>query len=311
MPAVFSEQTLKFIAGIQRLDRLYRSNPLAVTAAQLVQMRLQLGKQRREESGGEYGRVASISEGVLPAGGPLPEVAGGDLDAYVLADGILNHGALVVRKLYSDAQVEHLRELAESQVEQAPAPQEGLGCSAGTCMELLDIYWDSGLLPAVNAYQAGSTLMFSERTKLRRQLRRRDKLSAIPWHQDAAFFGGQRGAVNCWAAITPCGEENPSLSIVPRRFDHLIGWREQSGLAPLDYGRTESREAFDTLLQDEDCQPANCVLQPGDAVLFDEMTVHRTWSRPWRREDQIVSVSWFFPAGAFPDWGTPFAVERC
>src|SRR5205823_10237579 len=45
----------------------------------------------------------------------------------------------------------------------------------------------------------------------------------LGWHQDGVFYGGVSGSVGIWLAITSAGKDAPALSVLPRRFDDLIG----------------------------------------------------------------------------------------
>lgn len=292
--------------SLRRLTADNRQVPCVSREREMLELRAQLGERLRQEAHDTIGYEAAQEVFGSIGENAIPEIHGQVLSPEALAAGLQLHGALLVRGLYDEGQLGRLHALALAESEDPGARDERIGCSVHVLAELLELYADSGLLDSVQRYQGGSSLLFGERTKLRRQLRERDRQAAIPWHQDAAFFGRECRAVNCWAAVTPCGESNPCLSIVPRRFSSLVGWRSDQGHAPLNYGQAVSSEAFDELIAA--VAPVNCVLQPGDALLFDEMTVHRTWPRPWRREDQVVTISWFFPASSFPDWGTPLAV---
>ncbi len=290
---------------IQELTDENRHNRSAVLEEDLVRLRIAAGQQLRDRAPAPPA-VLPEYEDVFPGVAGLPEIGRGELHAGTLAAGILHHGALLVRGLYDRAQLRSLSEAAALDQQRGESHSGALGCSPHTLFELLEIYRESGLLDAVRDYLDGEPLLFGERVKLRRQERQRDKYAAIPWHQDAAFFGCLSRAVNCWAAVTPCGEENPGLSIIPRRAAELYGWNLADGHAPLDYGRSIDPAAFEQLLVR--CSPVDCVLEPGDAVLFDEMTVHQTLSRPWKRDEQLVTISWFFRPSGFPLWGTPLAV---
>jgi len=296
----------QIMEAIAALTRAYWRQPSDRQALELAGLREEAGRLRREKQRAMALQVPEFSDCFAGITG-LPEVASVDLDASTLASGLLHHGALLVRGLYDDAMLARLcsharRQEAIDREEHAP-----LGCSPATLSLLVEVYRDSGLLQAVAAYFGDSPLLFAERVKLRQHRAETHKFAAIPWHQDVSFFGRKAWAVNCWAAVTPCGRDNPGISVIPGRVDDYIGWNpETQGLAPLDYGRSLSTEDLPALT---DRYPArDCILEPGDALLFDEMTVHQTNSRRWRLEQQIVTISWFFRAKAFPDWGTPLAV---
>ena len=291
--------------AVRSLTMANRQRCSPETEAELVRLRVAEGQRLVEALGG--GAITPCEcEDVFEGCSGLPEIAGKDLTVIALASGLLYHGGLLVRGLYDTGQLRRLQAAADIDQAGDSKTAGNLGCSAHTLFELLDIYQESGLLDALRNYLGGSPLLFGERAKLRRHERERDKFAAIPWHQDAAFFGRKSYAVNCWAAVSSCGEDNPGLSIIPCRNGELRGWDPADGHAPLDYGRSLSAAAFDELVREY--PPVDCVLQPGDAVIFDEMTAHQTLARPWQREEQLVTISWFFRAAGFPEWGTPLAV---
>jgi hypothetical protein len=293
------------LGAIGLLSEKNRRSPSAEIEAELVRLRIEAGR-RAFEAAKNDSPVSSSVDDRFPEVRGLPEVTRETLDGDSLASGIVHHGALIVRGLYDAAQLRRLERAAEADETSGPGAGDGLGCSPHTLFELLEIYRETGLLEPLRAYLGEQPLLFGERVKLRRHQRERDRFAAIPWHQDAAFFGRKCHAVNCWAAVSPCGEENPGLSIIPGRTESIHGWDPSQGHAPLDYGRSIPEEEFNQLVADH--PPVACVLQPGDAVLFDEMTVHETLLRPWRRDEQLVTISWFFPPAGFPAWGTPVAL---
>ena len=290
-------------AEIARLSEQNRRRADAATEAKLVAMRREAGAALRSAAAN-----LTAPEYPDPFVGckALPEISAEELNAALLGGALLHHGSLLVRGLYNGGQLQHLRQLATRQEAVDREDHSPLGTSPHTLFELLETYRQCGLLGAVSDYLDGQPLLFAERAKLRQHRADTHKYAAIPWHQDASFFGRKSWAVNCWAAVTPCGDGNPGLAIIPRRSEDYLGWNPADGRAPLDYGNAMPEQELAAL---GDGHPAvEVVLQPGDALLFDEMTVHRTNPRPWRLQQQIVTISWFFRAAGFPDWGTPLAV---
>ena len=293
------------MAAIIESSAQYPTGRPAEVEAQLLQRMIAGGKARCEHSQEQEPQPPEVSDLFADTLG-LPEISGEELNRDTLAAGILHHGALLVRQLYKPDQLAKLQQLAATREDADREDNLPLGCSAHTFYELLEIYQNCGLLDAVRAYLDGEPVIFAERAKLRQHRAERDKFAAIPWHQDVNFFGRKSYGVNCWAAVTGCGESNPGLGIIPRRTEKLLGWSADDGIAPLDYGRAISPEALEKLCGDHPI--AHPVLQPGDALLFDEMTVHETARKRWSQEKQIVTISWFFRASGFPDWGTPLAI---
>ena len=290
---------------IKSLSEQNRASHSPDLEAELVRLRMDEGRRRCDGSSSAIVTRPSSTDLFSDIQG-LPEIPATELSGATLAAGILHHGALLVRGLYQPTQLATLRELAAAQEGERPWDEVPPEHWARSLFILLEIYRDSGLLEAVGDYLGDEPVILTERTKLRNRRAGRDNYSAIPWHQDVNFFGTRSFAVNCWAAVTSCGKDNPGLGFIPCRTEQRIGWAEKNGIAPLNYGNTMPTNALNELTARH---PAVYpVLQPGDALLFDEMTVHRTASRPWKMKVQTVTISWFFRASGFPASGIPLAV---
>jgi Phytanoyl-CoA dioxygenase (PhyH) len=123
----------------------------------------------------------------------------------------------------------------------------------------------------------------------------------IPWHQDAAFYGENIRALNVWTALTPCGDTCPGLSVIPRRFESVLDPGYKLG-PPSEHMLSTVRDLL------HETAEASPVFEPGDAILFDEMTLHRTSHRPWSAPFRDVAVTWFFAPSRFPARFVPLAI---
>ncbi len=275
----------------------------AVMDEQIARLRQQLGEMILSGSDSiALGRQARLEHQRIDCVG-LPEISGEDLNAETLSSALLHQGALVVRSLFSETQLHALR--AHCDIVDAPE-DDGTpwACNPSELFDLVENYHDSGLVDAIAGHLEAEPLLFAERAKLRKHSSEKDRYAAVKWHQDVSFFGKDCQGVNCWAAVTPCGEDNPGLAFVPTRFNDHPGWNGED-VASLDYGLDVLEELVLELQKEHPI--VYPVLEPGDAILFDEMTLHSTAVRPWKRLTQVVAISWFFPARAFPAWGTPLA----
>lgn len=298
-------KSAELMAEIERLSAQNCQHRSAITETRLIELRQQAGEL-----------LASDCKDAAPMPSPVPdlnpdqqtivEIPAKGLNGEVLASALMHHGVLLVRNLYSDQQIERLATVNQQQLQIPKSDYAPLGCSPHTLFELLSVYEECGLLPTVREYLGPQPLLFGERAKLRLHTAAEDKMAALPWHQDVNFFGAKSYSLNCWAALTPCGEHNPGMAFVPRRLEERVGWNEQDGTAPLDYGRTLSDEELATAIADSEV--ARPILEPGDALLFDEMTLHQTALKHWSLDRQLVSITWFFRREGFPDWGTALAV---
>lgn len=295
------------LARIEELSEQNRRHSSPQLEAELVKLREAAGLRLcARYSGAEVTQPPSSD--LFPQINGLPEIAAGELSESTLAAGLLHHGALLVRGLYSSADVARLKQLAMAQGQAGRGDELANETWAHTLFTLLELYSNNGLLEAVRPYLGGAPVMLAERTKLRqrREVKGKGNLQGLPWHQDVNFYGKKAYAVNCWAAVTPCGENSPGLGIVPCRTEQRIGWSEKDGIAPLNYGKDIPDSALEHLTKR---YPAVYpVLQPGDALIFDEMTMHCTAPRPWKQELQLVTISWFFRASGVPERFTPLAV---
>ena len=128
----------------------------------------------------------------------------------------------------------------------------------------------------------------------------------LPWHQDAAFYGGVFHAVNVWLAISPCGADAPGLNVIPRRFDSVVGMNaDDSYPLPLSYGERFTPDVIREIAHGAPvCDPD---FRPGDAMLFDEMTMHRTSPGSWKLPYRDTAVTWFLAPSRLPAGVTPLA----
>ncbi|MFD5008116.1 phytanoyl-CoA dioxygenase family protein [Streptomyces mutabilis] len=107
--------------------------------------------------------------------------------------------------------------------------------------------------------------------------------SAKPWHQDIAFappsFGAEEhGIVTIWIALEPATRANGCLEFIPG--SHLLGLfphtgdRERLPGEPPLTGAVEPHVADRHLPREAD--PVAVPLEPGSAVMFDGMVLHRS-----------------------------------
>lgn len=104
------------------------------------------------------------------------------------------------------------------------------------------------------------------------------------------------------ATIRETLEQNPK-GLPPKG---VLEWNSDERSAPLDYGKSLSPEELEKLCGNR--RITHPVRQPGDTLLFDEMTVHQTVPKRWVEGKQVVTIGWFFCASGFPDWSSPLAI---
>jgi hypothetical protein len=118
------------------------------------------------------------------------------------------------------------------------------------------------------------------------------------WHQDGAFLGEQVGAFNFWLSLSSCGRDAPGLDLLPRRVERVI---PSDPAARFDWSLSDAavlEVAGDTAI----VRPQ---FEPGDALLFDQLLVHRTAVSPEMTKPRHAIESWFFAPSAYPDGQLP------
>ncbi len=251
----------------------------------------------------------------------IPEISASDLSVDTLRAGIFGHGALIVRGLLDPDRCTRLREsipLAfaafdsfESGAADAEAspwywPMQTTGIverswvrggggvlAADSPRMLFDLLetLESTAVPEV------LTMHFGERPAIsvkKTTLREVPPDTDTGWHQDGAFLGEGIRTVNVWVALSPCGVDAASLDVVPKRLDHIVptgidgaafDWSVSDGLAEMAA---------------DGCDIVRPIFEPGDAILFDEMNLHRTGAGPGLTKPRYAVEMWFFAPSTYP-----------
>jgi hypothetical protein len=117
----------------------------------------------------------------------------------------------------------------------------------------------------------------------------------LGWHQDAAVFGRPAPSLNCWIALTDCGDDSPGLEVLPLRVDHVIDTPGNRGLSRAD----KAMGHFPRL------QGVTPTFAPGDALLFDDLLVHRTAMTERMTRTRFSIENWFFTTQGLPSNNAP------
>ncbi len=119
------------------------------------------------------------------------------------------------------------------------------------------------------------------------------------WHQDGAFLGEGIRALNVWIALTPCGRDSPGLDLLPRRLDEIV----ETGTRGSYFDWAVGGDLVAELAQETP------VVRPefaaGDALLFDEMYLHRTATDPSMLHSRYTIETWCFAPSAYPPGHVP------
>ena len=257
---------------------------------------------------------------------PLPELTPSDLSPELLRAAILRDGCALVRGLvpaedaltlaseidraYRERESDETdpRYYEEFQPDDRFGPvmwrawiREGGGLLAADSpslfFQMAEAFGRSGVPGLVAGYLGEPGLLSVHKTTLRKA----DPSVGGAWHQDGAFMGPVR-SVNLWLSLSRCGDEAPGLDILPRRLEQILATGTEGAALTWTISDTEVREAGAG-------QPiVRPIFEPGDALFFDELFLHRTASDPAMPRPRFAVESWFFGASAFPGDYAPVAV---
>lgn len=278
--------------------------------------------------------VQDIARGPVPAASTapavgasgLPEARAADLDAPTVRAAFESHGCLVVRGLVPRAVAEELVAGIDRAIEAWAARKRPFAGSTGDpwfdpqpveepersalgrtwvtngagllsfdsprmLATILDRYEGLGLRSLLGELLGARPVLSANKCTLRRV----PVETSAGWHQDGAFLGQQLGAVNVWATLTDCGVDAPGLDIVPRRFDRIVetGTRGAYFDWAVGEGVIEELAAETPVLRPE--------LHAGDAVIFDEMLLHRTATDPSMTSSRYAIEMWTFAGTDYPE----------
>jgi len=311
------------LARIDELEAAFRAGARGALERELVEARRAAVDEVRDVP-----RRPIAEDGTAPAVGPsgLPEATPDELDGPTVRAAFASHGCLVVRGLVPRATAEELvagidRAIAawgdlkrpfagptgdpwfDPQTVDEPERSalgrtwvtNGAGLltfdSPRMLATILDRYERLGLRTLLTELLGARPVLSANKGTLRRV----PVETSAGWHQDGAFLGQQLGAVNVWATLTDCGVDAPGLDIVPRRFDEIVETGTRGSYFDWAVGEGVIEElAVDTPV----LRPQ---LHAGDAVIFDEMLLHRTATDPSMTSSRYAIEMWTFAGSAYPE----------
>jgi hypothetical protein len=248
----------------------------------------------------------------------LPEVGAEDVTVERVGGGILHHGAVLVRGLIPPSGVERLVYCIDRSLQGVAAKRAGTsteadaewftpfgrrGMAIGEGTE-----WVRVIDSPRSTFEVAEQLDEIGRSFVTEYLGQRPVLGAYKWtlrritpecvgewHQDGRVLGAHVRVVNVWIALNRCGgaEPAPGLEVVPGRLDSFLASGTDD--AALDFGisgKVLGEHGLDGI--------ANPVYEPGDALIFDERTAHRTGSRDGLSSSRYAIEAWFFSPSAYP-----------
>jgi hypothetical protein len=155
---------------------------------------------------------------------------------------------------------------------------------------VLEVYRRNGVIDLVTRHLGEIPVLSSQKSTLRRALG--NKVYTDNWHQDGAFLGAGTKVVNVWLALTPCGERAASVEIGLRRQAAVVPTGGKGALFDWSVSPRQAAEASPVSVTP--------VCEPGDALLFDHLCLHRTSINPAYHEERRALETWFFAPSTYP-----------
>jgi hypothetical protein len=323
------EQSLEALnAEIADLVKQGRSNPSRHTERRLLKARHRAGIRLLQDAPEDPQFTAPIFH-ALPDEPGLAELSKEQLTPGLVRAGILRDGCALVRELIPRTDAVRLaglidRAFAErDRLEVGEVPAEGYyeefeadprfeapgrpwikvggGLLAAdsplVCFAMMDAFAAAGIPQLVSGYLGEPALTSVHKTTLRKA----EPSVAGAWHQDGFFMGPVR-SLNLWLSLSRCGDEAPGLDILPRRLDAYLATGTED--AKLNWTISDH--------QVEEAATGTAVMrpifQPGDALFFDELFLHKTGSDQSMPNPRFAVESWFFGPSQFPDEYAPLTV---
>jgi ectoine hydroxylase-related dioxygenase (phytanoyl-CoA dioxygenase family) len=252
-----------------------------------------------------------------------PEVSRDELTLETLQSAIFQHGCLLVRGLVDQPRVDQLVEDIDRAFAGYEAHLRGKSASktapwfvpfdpyveetardwchaAGGVLavdsprglfDVVETFEEAGIGRLVTRFLGGRPTLLAKKWTLRR----------VPagieadWHQDGSFMGTNIRTINVWLALSKCGQDQdaPGLDIVARRLDGIVETGTEG--ARLDW--SVGPGMAERVAKGRIVRP---VFEPGDALLFDHLLLHRTDTRPGPRRDRYAIEAWFAASSSYP-----------
>jgi hypothetical protein len=257
----------------------------------------------------------------FPGQSGVPEIAAEELTVEVMGGAFQHHGSLLVRNMIPSDDAARMRAgidralearaafdagapeaktsawYAETPLDTPTGAMRRWGGSLWTAdsphmlYDLLDLYRRRGLTDVLTNYlQEPLTLSIGKST-----LRRMQPVGVHDWHQDGAFLGEDVRTVNVWLSLSDCGEDAPGLDIVGQKLPSVVETGSHGAVFDWSVG-----PGMIEILQQRGAPLVSPVFRPGDALLFDQLMLHRTGVRPEMTNIRWAIESWFFAPSTFP-----------
>ena len=307
------------IAGLTALNR---TEPSVEKERRILYLRHLAGVRLLGQS--HQAQYPATDFSLLPdLGDSLPEFEPSDLTPELVRAAIMRDGSIMVRGLIArDVALDFADKIESAFVARAQFEDEGIA-TPGTYEEFLaepgfggaivrtwirdaggvlaadspslafqmqEMFSCAGIPELASAYLGQPALFSADKSTLRKAT----PGTAGGWHQDGRFMGPTR-ALNLWLSLSRCGDLAPGLDYVPRRLNDLVATGTDEVLLDWMVSQTKAEEAAG------DRGIVSPIFEPGDALFFDELNLHKTGSHPSMPNPRYAIENWFFATESFPD----------
>jgi hypothetical protein len=314
--------------AIELLTQANRRQPDAALEARLARLRNTAWHSLDRVPG--HADWPPSTTGRASRGHGIPELTNAELTADALREHVLTRGCVIVRDLIGPEQVALLVAGIDRALEEWGALKRPFARATGSpwfdplpldddaraqlgrtwvtnsaglltadsprlLFALLDLFTSLGLHDVAADYLGERPVLSANKCTLRR----------VPvdtnagWHQDGAFLGRDIRAMNVWLSLSHCGIDAPSLDIVPRRFDAIV----PTGTHGSYFDWAVGPELVEELTRERPV--VRPVFGPGDALVFDDMLLHRTATDPAMTSPRYAIETWLFAPSNYPEGHVP------
>ena len=273
------------------------------------------------------------AEDVFPEAQGIPEISPGDLDAASLRSGIINRGALIVRGLLDVGTVERIVAGIDEAIAMGRRSRDGapesetmpwyspfdpdgkIGNEGGRnfvlksggvytadsprmLFDVIETIRSLGVVDAIAGHLGERPALSVKKSTLRTV----SPDSNTNWHQDGAFLGEGVRSTNLWVALSDCGEDAPTLDIVPKRLRALAPCGTHGAIFDWSVGHDLVEEIAG------EAGIARLHFRAGDAIFFDDLNLHRTAVSDSMTKNRYAIESWFFAPSTYPVNQVPLVI---
>jgi len=259
--------------------------------------------------------------------GPM-EVTRAEFGPRALRTGILRHGHLLVRGLVPPERVARLRDAIDHSFRAqdlvaafGPTPETAPWCdplegipdgdshrfmvrsaqgvlaadSPRALHEFLETVRDLQLDTMIGAYLGERPAISAKKCTLRRVDAGDWRIRLSNWHQDGSFLGHGIRTVSAWFALSRAGRDAAGMELIPIRLQRLL----PTGESGTQFDWTVSP---DTITRELPGIPIwRPEFEPGDVLLFDHWSLHRTAADEAMPNLRYAIESWFFAPSVYPE----------